>query len=230
MLLSALSSQQSASLKAASLLHAPLVLPSLPTGFSPLFLITVLTKVFSDASSAWFKSHCSHPLFLDLLAAFDIWLASFKRWIFFSLCAFYDMTYSCILLCVSHCSLPDPLLLTTDIHNKDSACPLLPWSPWRRNPWTHQPHALPDICSHAWSELLLFPDLPWGPCLCAFSVYLPSAGTPSQLPFGLLPGHPSGLSLDGITSGWTSLILTQLSLLTWASSIITLTLFPSNCL
>ena len=113
---------------------------------------------------------------LHIPSSLTCWLHLTSGWLlskgeFFSLSVPF-MTWPIPAFCsVSDCSLPDPLLLTTDIHNKDSACPLLPWSPWQRSPWTHQPRALPDICSHAWSELLLFPDLPWGPCLCDFSVY-----------------------------------------------------------
>ena len=53
------------------------------------------------------------------------------------------------------------------------------------------------------SSSLTFPEIL---ASVIFQCFLLSAGTPSQLPFGLPPGHPPGLSLDGMTSGWTSLI------------------------
>ena len=226
MLLSALSSQQSASLKAASFPHAPLVLPSLPTGFSPLFLITVLTKVFNDASSTWFKSHSSYPLFLDLLAASDIWLASFKRWIFFSLCAFmtWPIPAFCSVFLTALCQIPCCWPLISITRTLPVPCSpgrgtpgLINLVPWQTSAPTHGLN---------FSYSLTFPEVL---ASVIFQCTLPSAGMPSQLPFGLLPGHPSGLSLDGMTSGWTSLIFAQLSPLTWASSI-TLTLFSSNYL
>lgn len=125
LLSSAFVSQWSAFFKVSSVLHAPLVLPPLQLGFYP----------FSHHCAHQGPQCCLHGLIQHLLFTPPLpWLAGyiwhlvgpFQEVNLLSLCALYDMTYSCVLLCVSDCSFSDPLLLTTDIiSNKDPACPLL---------------------------------------------------------------------------------------------------------